>query len=282
MTTTVILLVLAAAVLHAGWNALAKSSSDPLFGIGSFRFVVALVALCIIPFVPLPAKASWWAIFASTVIHTAYYFTAAASLRHGDLSQVYPVYRGLSPILVAMLSAWFAKEWLSMGQWIAIITVSAGLLSLAWNPDVTGRISRSALLWGLATSVLIASYTVVDGMGVRAAGNAISYIVWLFLFEALPIGTYLFLQKRAAFTTYVRRNLWTCVIGGLASSVAYGMVIFAMSISAIALVSSLRETSVVFAAIIGSVFLGERFGRRRIVASAFVVSGIILVKWVGS
>lgn len=270
-----------AAVLHASWTALAKSSSDPLFGIGSFLLVIALIALCIIPFVPLPAKASWWAIVASTIIHTAYYFTAAGSLRHGDLSQVYPVYRGLSPILVALLSAWFASEWLGVGQWFAIGIISVGLLSLAWNPDVAGRIPRTALLWGLATSVLIACYTVVDGLGVRDAGNPLSYIVWLFFCEAFPLGSYLLLKRRAAFVDYVRKNLLTCVLGGMASSAAYGLVIYAMSLSAIALVSSLRETSVVFAAIIGSVFLGEPFGRQRVIASALVAVGIVLMKWIG-
>ena len=282
MNTTVILLVLLAALLHASWNALAKGSSDPLFGIGSFRFVVALIALCFIPFLPIPDKASWWAIFASTLVHTIYYFTAAGSLKHGDLSQVYPIYRGLSPILVAILSAWFASEWLGFSQWLAIGVISIGLLSLAWNPDISGRISRRALLWGLATSVLIACYTVIDGLGVRRAGNPLSYIAWLFFFEALPIGTYLLLTRRAAFLNYARENWLTCVMGGIASSAAYGMVIIAMSMSAIALVSSLRETSVVFAAIIGSVFLGERFGRRRVIASALVAVGIVLIKLIGS
>lgn len=282
MSITIILLVLTAAILHASWNALAKSSSDPLMGIGSFRIIVALPALCIIPFVPLPASASWWAIILSTLIHTVYYFTAAGALKHGDLSQIYPIYRGLSPVLVAILSAWFAHEWLGLWQALAIGVISVGLLSLAWSPDLAGRISKTALLWGLATSVLIACYTVVDGIGVREAGNALSYIVWLFTLEAFPIGIYLMMTRRQTFSTYVQENIARCLMGGIASSVAYGLVIYAMSLSAIALVSSLRETSVIFAAIIGSLFLGEPFGRRRIIASAFVAVGIVLIRWAGS
>lgn len=282
MSLTVILLVLSAALLHASWNALAKSTAEPLFGIGSFRFIVALISLCIIPFVPAPDPASWFAILLSTLIHTAYYFTAAGSLKHGDLSQVYPIYRGLSPILVALLAAWFANEWLGWGQGISIALICAGLLSLAWNPDASGRISRQALLWGLATSILIACYTVVDGIGVRKAGNALSYIVWLFAFEALPIGSYLMLKRREPFLHYVKDNIGICVVGGIASSAAYGMVIYAMSFSAIALVSSLRETSVVFAAVIGSLFLGEPFGKRRIAASVLVAAGIVLVRLYGN
>jgi len=282
VSLTVILLVLSAALLHACWNALAKSSSEPLFGIGSFRVFVALLCLCIIPFVPIPDRASWLAIFLSTVIHTGYYFTAAGSLKAGDLSQVYPIYRGLSPILVALLSAWFANEWLGWGQALAIGVICGGLLSLAWNPDATGRISRQALMWGLATSVLIACYTVVDGIGVRQSGNPLSYIVWLFAVESLPIGSYLLLRRREPFLAYVRDNYKLCIAGGIASSAAYAMVIYAMSFSAIALVSSLRETSVIFAAVIGSLFLGEPFGKRRIIAAVLVAAGIVLVRVYGS
>jgi len=278
MSLTVIMLVLAAALLHASWNALAKKSSDPLFGIGSFRLVCAGCAICFIPFVDLPAKASWWALLVSTLIHSAYYFTAAASLKAADLSQVYPLYRGISPLLVAILSAWFASEWLNPVQWSAVLIITTGLLAIAWHPDIKGRLSRQALSWGLATSVLIACYTVIDGLGVREAGNPLSYIVWLFALEALPIGAYLMLKERQGFTNYLSANITTCIAGGIASAVAYGLVIYAMSLGVIALVSSLRETSVIFAALIGTLFLREPFGRRRVIASAIVVLGVIVIR----
>jgi len=276
MSLTVIMLVLAAALLHASWNALAKKSSDPLFGIGSFRLVCAGCAICFIPFVDLPAKASWWALLVSTLIHSAYYFTAAASLKAADLSQVYPLYRGISPLLVAILSAWFASEWLNPVQWSAVLIITTG--AIAWHPDIKGRLSRQALSWGLATSVLIACYTVIDGLGVREAGNPLSYIVWLFALEALPIGAYLMLKERQGFTNYLSANITTCIAGGIASAVAYGLVIYAMSLGVIALVSSLRETSVIFAALIGTLFLREPFGRRRVIASAIVVLGVIVIR----
>ena len=278
MSLTIIALVLAAALLHASWNALAKKSSDPLFGIGSFRLVCAGFAICFIPFVDLPAKESWWALLVSTLIHSAYYFTAAASLKAADLSQVYPLYRGISPLLVAILSTWFASEWLNPVQWSAVFIITTGLLTIAWHPDIRGRLSRQALMWGLATSVLIACYTVIDGLGVRVAGDPLSYIVWLFALEALPIGAYLVFKDRQGFTNYMSANMTTCIAGGIASAVAYGLVIYAMSLGAIALVSSLRETSVIFAAIIGSVFLREPFGRRRVIASAIVVLGVIIIR----
>ena len=278
MSPGIISLVIFAAILHASWNALAKKSSEPLFGIGSFRLVCAAMALCCIPFVELPARESWWALVLSTLVHSAYYFTAASSLKTADLSQVYPLYRGISPLLVAALSAWFANEWLNGIQWLAIVIITTGLLSIAWHPDIRGRLSRQALYWGLTTSVLIATYTVVDGMGVRVAGNPLSYIFWLFALEAIPIGAYLFLLKRREFYTYLVENYKTSIAGGVASAVAYGLVIYAMSLGAIALVSSLRESSVIFAAIIGSLFLGEPFGRRRILASCLVVIGVIVIR----
>ncbi len=278
MTFGLILLVLLAALLHATWNALAKKSTDPLFGIGSFRLFCALASACFIPFVGLPANESWGLLVLSVLIHSVYYFTAAASLKAADLSQIYPIYRGMSPLLIALLAAYFTGEWLKPLQWFAVILISLALLSLAWHRNLAGRVTPQALAWGLTTSLLIACYTVVDGVGVRLAGEPLSYIVWLFALESVPICLYLVLRKRQGFTTYMRDNLMMCIAGGLASAVAYGLVIFAMSLGTIALVSSLRETSVLFAALIGTLFLNEQFGRRRIFAACMVVIGAVLIR----
>ena len=278
MNFGLILLVLLAALLHATWNALAKKSTEPLFGIGSFRLFCALAAACFIPFVGLPAPESWGLLVLSVLIHSAYYFTAAASLKAADLSQIYPIYRGMSPLLIALLAAYFTGEWLKPQQWFAVLLISLALLSLAWQRNLAGRVTPQALAWGLTTSLLIACYTVVDGVGVRIVGEPLSYIVWLFALEALPICFYLLLRKRDGFGTYVRDNLVMCIAGGLASAVAYGLVIFAMSLGTIALVSSLRETSVLFAALIGTLFLKEQFGRRRIFAACMVVIGAVLIR----
>ena len=135
-----------------------------------------------------------------------------------------------------------------------------------------GKIPPAALLWGLATSVLIACYTVVDGIGVRQAGNSLSYIVWLFVFEIVPIGSWLLLTRRSQWLGYLKSSPGNVLFGGIASSTAYGLVIFAMSLGAIAIVSSLRETSVIFAALIGTVLLREPFGRQRIIAALLVAA----------
>lgn len=278
MTPLVISLVLAAAMLHAVWNAMVKSGGTPEYSIAAFQLAGGVVCLAMVPLVPFPEPASWPFILASVVIHNAYYFTLARAYRTGELSQVYPIFRGLAPILVAFGAAFAAGEWLAPGVWIGIALVSAGVSSLALFGGTFGRISPDSLSWGLATAVLIAMYTVVDGLGVRAAGNSLSYILWLFVFEGVPICTALLLFRRSGWLAYMKDNAASVIGGGIAASTAYGLVIFAMSIGAIAVVSSLRETSVIFAAVIGSVFLREPFGRARIRAAVLVSAGILVMK----
>lgn len=278
MTPIVMGLVLAAAMLHAVWNAMMKSGGSPEYSIAAFQLVGGLICLMLIPLVPLPDRASWPMILASVVIHNAYYLTLARAYRAGDLSQVYPLFRGLAPVLVALGAALVAGEWLSPGSWIGVVLVSLGVSSLALFGRTFGRMSRRAAFWGLTTSILIAVYTVVDGLGVRAAGNSLSYILWLFAFEGIPIVCVLLIFRRPAWLSYMRKNAVGVIFGGIAASTAYGLVIFAMSLGAMAVVSSLRETSVIFAALIGSIFLGEPFGSARIRAAALVATGITVMK----
>jgi drug/metabolite transporter (DMT)-like permease len=281
MTPLLMGLVLTAALLHAVWNAMVKSRATPEFSIAAFQLIGALVCLCLAPLLPAPDRESWSMILASVIIHNVYYFTLARAYRTGDLSQVYPLFRGLAPVLVAAGAALTADEWLTTGTMLGIGLVSLGVTSLAFMHRSMGRIAPGALGWGLCTAVLIAMYTVVDGLGVRAAGNALSYIVWLFIFEVTPIACILLLYRRRAWLEYMRSNMATVVAGGIASSAAYGLVIFAMGLGAMAVVSSLRETSVIFAAIIGAIFLHEPFGRARIRAAVLVAIGIGIMRLLG-
>jgi len=188
MTPLIIGLVLFAALLHAGWNAMAKSGGSPQFSIASYRLVCGACCLPLLFFFPIPLAASWPMLLASTLIHTLYYYTLSMSYRSGDLSQVYPLFRGLAPVLVVIGAAGMASEYLPPGAMLGIGLVSAGLISITFSGGTFGRIPAPALRWGLATAVLTAAYTVADGMGVRAAGNPYSYILWLFVFEPIPIG----------------------------------------------------------------------------------------------
>ena len=281
MSPLVIGLVLLAAVLHASWNAMVKSGGTPEFSIASYQVVSTLICLPFVFFVPLPLVESWPMIFISVVVHNVYYFTLAKSYRVGDLSQMYPLFRGLAPVMVAIGAMIFAQEWLSPGSMIGIGLISLGLMSITLLGGQFGKISPLALRWGLATSVLIATYTVVDGLGVRASGNSLSYILWLFVFESVPISVVLLLTKRKEWFSYIGNKPGKIALGGIASSAAYGLVIFAMGLGSMAMVSSLRETSVIFAALIGTLIFKESFGRQRIIAASLVCAGIILIRWLG-
>ncbi len=278
MTPAIVALVLSAAVLHASWNALVKSSGNPVYTILGLQTVGAIVCACIIPFLALPLAPSWPMIIASVIIHNIYYVTLSQAYRAGDLSQVYPVFRGLAPILVTVGAGLFASEWLPAQSMLGIFIISIAIMSLAFGNRFTGEMPRKALMWGLITSVLIAGYTIVDGLGVRESGSPLSYICWLFVLEPLPIGLWLMLRQRDDCLTQLRSNLLTTVAGGIAASLAYGLVIFAMSLGAMGIVSSLRETSVIIAALIGSVVLKESFGKQRIIAAILVAAGVIILR----
>lgn len=271
-------MVLSAALLHASWNALVKSGGVPEYTIASYQLFGAIVCLLLVWWVPPPAPESWPYIAASVLLHNLYYFSMAQAYRSGDLSQVYPLFRGLAPVLVALGAALFAGEMLTTGTLAGIVLISSGLVSITLLGKQFGQISGKALKWGLVTSVLISLYTVVDGMGVRLTPQPVSYILWLFVFEVVPIGCWLLLTQRQSWFNYMQQSRANIMFGGLASSLAYGLVIFAMSLGAMAVVSSLRETSVIFAALIGTLLLGEPFGRQRIVATFLVALGIIVMR----
>ena len=279
MTPLLIGLVLLAALLHASWNAMAKSGGTPEYSIASYQLIGAMVCLPFLFLVPIPLVESWPMILLSVIWHNFYYFTLARSYRAGDLSQMYPLFRGLAPVLVAIGAAVFAREWLSPGSMLGIGLISFGLVSITLLGGQFGKISPLALRWGLATSVLIAAYTVTDGLGVRAAGNSMSYILWLFVFEPIPICLVLLASDRAGWFNYMASKKGKVVVGGLASGTAYALVIFAMGLGSMAMVSSLRETSVIFAALIGTLVFRESFGRQRIFAAVLVACGIMLIRW---
>jgi drug/metabolite transporter (DMT)-like permease len=282
MSPSVVMLVLTAALLHASWNAMVKSGGYPEFSIASYQLVGSLVCLGLIWFVPLPPKETWPFIIASTVIHNIYYLTLARCYRSGDLSLVYPLFRGLAPVLVVIGAALFAAERLPVSALLGVCLVSFGLIGLALFGSHKARPSPEALSWGLLTSLLIAVYTVVDGLGVRTVPNSLSYILWLFLLEPIPICTWLLLTNKSQWFSYIASRPGKVIAGGVASSAAYGLVIYAMTLGAMALVSSLRETSVIFAALIGTVLLREPFGRQRIVAAIVVATGVIVIRYFGA
>lgn len=281
MTPFIVTMVLLAALLHAGWNAMAKSGGQPQFSIASYRLFSAIACFPLLFILPLPLPESWVPLFLSVLIHSLYYISLSRAYLSGDLSQVYPIFRGLAPVLVVIGAALFAGEYLPIGALLGIGLISLGLISIALVGGKPGRITGPALGWGLVTAILIASYTVADGIGVRAAGNAFSYIAWLFVLEPIPIGLWLLLTDRGGWMNYMTAKTGKIVAGALAAALAYAMVIYAMSLAPLAMVSSLRETSVIFAAIIGTLMFREPFGRQRVVAAVLVCAGVAAIKLLG-
>ncbi len=276
------LLVLAAALMHASWNGLVKGAGDRLLAMSFMAFWPMLPALAAALFwLPAPAPASWPFLVGSMLIHIGYYTGLVKAYRYGDLSQVYPLARGSAPVLVALVSALAAGELLAPGGFIGVALVSLGTASLAFERGRPRGEQRRSILWALFTALTITAYTVVDGLGVRRSGAPLGYIAWLFTIDGIPFIAATWAWRRRDLLAYFHSNWLVPMIGGLLSFASYGIAIWALSLGAMAQVAALRETGVIFAAVIGSLFLGEPFGRRRILAAATVAAGIILLEAAG-
>lgn len=277
MSPLVFSLVLAAAALHAAWNALVKQGGDPFLRLAVVILTGSLLCLPLLPFVPPPPAAAWPWLSGSVVIHIAYDSFLCLAYRRGDLSLAYPVARGIAPPLVALLGFLFADERLSAAGLAAVATVSTGILALVGLGRVA-RAQRASLLWAALCGVTIALYTLCDGRGVRAAGEPWGYILWLFALDGLPFGSAVLWLQRHRLQGLATPGLVPAALGGLLSFAAYALVIWAMATTPMAFVSALRETSVVLAAWIGTRLLREPFGQRRIAAASLVAAGIVLLK----
>jgi drug/metabolite transporter (DMT)-like permease len=274
------LLVLVAAVLHAGWNALVKMGQDRVMTMALVTAVGSVASALALPFVAAPAPASWRFLLMSGVLHVGYFTFLLEAYRVGDLSHIYPVARGTAPLLVATGAAIFAGESLGLRQVAGLALVSVAITSFALEGGWAGGPSRS-FLFGLGTAVFIGAYTVVDGLGVRASGHPLGYILWLFVIDCVPLGLYTVATRRGRLWPYFRAHWRACLIGGVMCGTAYGLVVFSLGLGAMAYVSALRETGVIFAAVIGSALLRESFGRRRVLAASLVAAGILIMNLPG-
>jgi len=277
MSASLTAVVLLAALMHAVWNALVKSSSDRLIELTALNLAAGTAALVLLPFVGLPGSESIPFLIGTTIVHVAYYVLLLLSYARGGLSLVYPVARGSSPIFVAAVSGIVLGESLGTMQWLGVGFIAVSITSLAFSGGLRA-LSSHAVGFALATGVSIAAYTLIDGAGARVSTSASSYIVSLFVLNAFPMLVLTLLMRRGVALERFRAQWKTAALGGVLSFMAYGLAIWAMTRGTIALVSALRETSVVLAAIIGATFLHESFGRWRVVASIGVATGIIVLR----
>lgn len=279
----VLAVVLFAALAHAGWNALLKASGERGAIFSVLLLTGGVLGLGGIAILPLPAREAWPYLALSTLVHYAYYGFLLLAYRYGDLSHVYPLARGSAPLMVAA-GAWvMAGEILAPAGVLGLVLASGGIMSLTLDKGFPRGHAAKAVFSAFATGVLIAGYTVVDGLGVRASGMALSYIAWLNVLEALPISVWLLIRRPPSFTGLTARSWRLGLFGGMLAMAAYGLVIFALSLGGMAHVSALRETSVLFAALLGTLVLRESPGRpgRRIGAAALVSGGIVILQLAG-
>jgi drug/metabolite transporter (DMT)-like permease len=275
LTPFSIVLVLSAALLHAGWNALLRGGADRAQSMLIMNVTVGVAGIAMMAFAGLPSWASAPYVVASGLIHLVYNALLVRMYRSGDLGETYPVARGSSPALIALGGSLFAGEWMNLIGTIGIGLVCAGIFMLA---ATKGRLHAMNLPAALATGITIAVYSIVDGLGVRASGNWVAYTGGIFVFFlAVPLW-YLARGRRAVFAVSLT-EAGKAVSGGLISLAAYGAIIWAMQGNAMGAVSALRETSVVFAALLGAAFLGERLTTWRIAACCIIAFGAACVGW---
>lgn len=276
MAPDVIALVLLGALLHATWNALVKAGTEKSLDAAMIALGAAVVAIPFLAFVPFPASPSWPFLIVSAFFQFAYFQLVAAAYRAGDIGLVYPLMRGVAPLIVAFTSGFILKEQLSAGTLAGILTISTGVLTLAFEARKGGR---HAILLALANACVIASYTYIDGIGARLAQNPISYTLWMALLPPVLLFAWAFHKRGVAPVVFhIRHQWWRGLIGGGGSLAAYGLALWAMTKAPVATVAALRETSILFAVIISIVFLKERVSPFRIAAAGLIAAGALLLK----
>ena len=283
MTWPVVLAVLCGAFLHASWNALIKSSGDKAVDTALVHFLAALLALPLLAWVGLPPPVAWPYIGASLLIHVGYYIALVGAYRNGDLGLTYPIMRGFAPLLVALGSTTFLGEVPSTVAWLGIVGIAAGVAIVGLADPGETLHHKKALAFAFANAGIIALYTIVDGLGVRSTGNALRYVMVLFVLDGIsyPLGVWLrrSAESRREVVRYARERWPVALLGGGASIGSYTIALWAMTRAPVASVAALRETSVLFAAIIGTVLLKERFGLQRAAGTLVLVGGVMALRF---
>ncbi len=278
MTGGVFLAVLAAAFLHAAWNAMVKGGADKRVTMAAVMLGHLPPAALALMIVPTPALASLPWIIAGIFAHLGYQVFLLGAYTKGDLSQVYPIARGLAPLLVTSISILVLGERLALPEMLAVGLIALGLMSMALLRGTDGTRNTEAVRLALVTGCFIASYSLIDGYGARVSGSPVGFYAWLGYGNAVLFMIYMRLRHPGILTTMAKTARRTFIIGGTASFAAYAIVIWAFTQAPIALVTALRETSIVFAVIIGVVIFKERLDRAKVIAVTVTLFGAGLLR----
>jgi drug/metabolite transporter (DMT)-like permease len=277
------LLVLLGAALHAGWNTLVKAGRDKFLDTVLVATGSGGIAALALPFLPVPAMASWPYLVASGAIHTVYFLLVAAAYRTGDMGIAYPLMRGSAPLLVALSSGLLLGEHLTAAAWAGVLLISAGVLglSLSWRGAAAAVRSPQAAAsvgFALCNAGVIASYTLVDGTGARLSGHAAAYTLWVLVLTAAPLLAFACARRGVAVVVHLRARWRIGLVGGAATLASYTLALWAMTQAPIASVAALRETSILFAMGLSALVLREQVGWTRHAAAGAIVLGAVALR----
>jgi drug/metabolite transporter (DMT)-like permease len=278
LDTTVFIAVLAAALMHAGWNAIVKVGLDRFSSILLLSIVQGGIAILLLPFFAFPAAEAWPWLAVSALLHVGYKLFLIRAYEHGDLSQVYPLARGTAPLIVALFGALALGEAMTAGKTVAVVTIALGVIVMSRNGGGLERLSTKALLYALGTACFTASYTLMDGIGARLAATASGYTLWMFALDATCLTGFAVATRGRQALVRLRPSLRSGILAGALSLGSYWVAIWAFTLAPLAMVAALRETSVMFAMLIGVFLLGERAGLWRWISAALILSGVVLMR----
>ncbi len=261
--------------MHAAWNAFVKKAIDKTIVIGFIALGHAIPGLIILPVVSQPGLGAFPFIIASIFLHWFYYYFLNFAYTFGDLSFVYPISRGLAPLLIALGAFFFIGENLPPSGWLGILLISIGIMAIAGS-FLNGEFQKGAIIAAILTAIIVSLYSLADGFGVRISSSVLGYVAWLFSAEIIVV-IYIFFTRLERLKVMPVRIQFLGLFAGILSSISYALVLYAKTIAPLGLVSALRETSVIFAALIGVIWFGEGPRKRRIIAALLVAAGSALI-----
>ncbi len=278
MTLGILAAVLGAAFLHAAWNAAIKVGTSRLGAMVLLSFGEVAIGLCVAAFFPMPEIDVWPWIAASSCAHFCYKFFLAYAYERGDLSRVYPIARGAAPMVVALAGGlFFLTDTLTAQEYLGIFILGLGILTMARGVFTDGE-NRKLLPFALGSALATASYTMIDGSGARVAGDAVMYIAWVFVVEGALFILGMLALRGPSVIPRAGRDWGVGMLAAAASYAAYAISVWAMTRAPIAVVAAVRETSILFAVLIGWAVFGERISRGKAVAAGLIVCGVIVTR----
>jgi drug/metabolite transporter (DMT)-like permease len=264
-----------AALLHASWNAIVKAAPDKLLTMIMVTTAAAVLSAALIPFLKQPAASSFPYAAASALLQVVYFLLVARTYQVADMSQAYPLMRGTAPLIVAIVSAVEMDDALSPIAWAGVMVICLGILIIALGSAFN---DRRGIRLALLNALVIAGYTLIDGRGVRRSAAPAAYTLWVFLLAGMPLALWAFTMRRSAFVAYLGRHWRLGSAGGIGTSASYGLALWAMTVAPIALVAALRETSILFAALIAGFILREPIGPRRVISACIIAGGAAILR----